>query len=293
MIALINLENLSVSFTTNAALASSTDLYVASTEEDLKELTGPLAVALYNTTAKELDNGLAEVTRFADKKSMCRRLWANLVDLEAKRAEEASKAHLDEMPLVLAKNYEPSEDFKKRHAVVNTGPAKDTDYPAPAPKVRRSQGINLTPKAKVYPCREGSKQAILVDMLSRSGGATMEELIRALEHGKAWKEVTVKSGLNWDMNKVKGYGIRTTFRNAFESWLECDYESMGSFEIPAGFDGHPDDNDDARKQAILDYNIKNNGFDPNVRNISVYHLVLPAGMTAPLAHTPRKAKKED
>lgn len=83
----------------------------------------------------------------------------------------------------------------------------------PAPKAtakRRGRGINLNPIEPIRSCRAGSKQSIMVDMLSREQGASLDELREALKGGKKpWLDVTIKSGLNWDMNKVKGYGIRT------------------------------------------------------------------------------------
>lgn len=210
MIALIDLTQLTVQFTDDAALASSTDLYVAASQDDLADLTGPQAVALYNVTARELDTGLNEVTRFADKSAASKRLWANLQDLATSRQEVAARVARVEAS---AKNV-PLKIISTK-ARDGAAPANKVDYPAPARPTppRRGTGINLAPQKKVYACREGSKQALLVDLLNRPQGATMAELLEALSGGaKPWKEVTVKSGLNWDMNKVKGYGIRTTKR---------------------------------------------------------------------------------
>lgn len=248
-IAIIDLANLTVQFTDNAALASSSDHYVAASQEDLNDLSGPQAVALYNETAKELDSGIQEVKRFADKQSASKRLWANLQDLAEKRSEQTD---LDEF---VATTNSTKEALAAKHKPVKivadkardqAAPANINDYPAPAsvskPKQapvapRRGTGINLAPMKKAYACRAGSKQAILVDMLSREQGATMEELLEALSGGtKPWKEVSVKSGMNWDMNKIKGYGIRTTKRGE----VDC------------------------------------------------YHLVLPEGLTAPIPHTVKK-----
>src|SRR5690606_5808929 len=117
-------------------------------------------------------------------------------------------------------------------AKVKVTKVKEAKAPA-----RRSTGINLAPKDKVYACRAGSKQSIMVDLLFRPEGATMEELLAALSGGaKPWLEVSVKSGLNWDMNKIKGYGIRTSKRGE----VDC------------------------------------------------YHLVLPAHLSAPVAHQVKK-----
>ncbi len=57
---------------------------------------------------------------------------------------------------------------------------------------------------RILPCRAGTKQAMLLDMLASTGGATMDELTEAL----GWKAVTVRSGFSWDM-KNKGYGVKS------------------------------------------------------------------------------------
>ena len=180
------------------AFADDHDRLVVASADDLLVLTGPQAVSLYNATAKHIPN-LAPVARFSDKKVAAKRIWSNLCDLVAAADEAAAAAP------------KPAKADKARD---RAKPAKVTDYPAPAPRpVRRGTGVNLVPARKAYPCREGSKQAKMVDMLFRPQGATMSELLEALSGGaKPWQEVTVKSGLNWDMNKIKGYGIRTRKR---------------------------------------------------------------------------------
>lgn len=150
--------------------------------------------------------------------------------------------------------------------------------PAPAvqPKApRRSKGITIAPKAEAKACRYGTKQAILVDLLFRSGGASMAELREALS---PWQDVTIKSGLSWDMGAIKGYGIKTTFENGYQRWLATDYAGMGTFKG----ESHPDDNSEAEKAALLALNLTN-GYNPG-EVFAVYHLVLPAGMTAPVPH---------
>ena len=151
--------------------------------------------------------------------------------------------------------------------------------PKAQPKAqRRSRGINLSPKAEAKACRYGTKQAILVDLLFRSGGASMAELREALA---PWKDITIKSGLGWDMNAIKGYGIRTTFENGYQRWLATDYAGMGTFKG----DTHPDDNSETDKAALLAQNLAEE-YDP-AEIFAVYHLVLPEGMAAPVPHTPR------
>ena len=77
------------------------------------------------------------------------------------------------------------------------------------------------------------------------------------------------------------YGIRTTHENGYQRWLATDYAGMGTFRG----DSHPDDNSEADKAALLAQNLAD-GYDPT-EVFAVYHLVLPAGMTAPVPHTPR------
>lgn len=215
-VATIDIANLKVEFHADPKAAQEKaekqDLLYVSKPEDLAEgLTGGQMVALYNATAAELNTGLTPVNRFADKNSAVKRIMANITDLwEMRRQAEKSK------PAPKANPHAAS------NKLIGDAIARDPELAAKvkAPKAkpaasapRRGTGINLAPTKKAYACREGSKQATLVDMLFRPEGATMAELLEALSGGaKPWKEVTVKSGLNWDMNKVKGYGIRTTKR---------------------------------------------------------------------------------
>lgn len=237
--ATIDIANLKVTFhaTSDDAMAVSDqrDHYAATCQEDLLDLSGPVMVALYNATAADLDTNITTVNKFSSKEVGAKRLWANLEDLKEVHAQR--EAELEKVRQVAAKGPANKEAWEQRKAA--NKPAKATDYPAPAKAPRRNTGINLAPKATVYACKEGTKQALMVDLLSRPEGATMEELSAALSGGnKPWQEVTVKSGLNWDMNKIKGYGIKTTKRG----------------------------------------------------DVDCYHLVLPAGMTAPVPHTPRGKK---
>lgn len=238
--ATIDITNLTVAFHADAdtcqTVADERDhMYVAG-PLDLHELSGPQQVALYNATAADLDTNITPVNKFSGKEAGARRLWANLVDLcdVRKGAEEAAAA----ARAAELRSNAALDALKASKARDKAAPAKATDYPATTKAPRRNTGINLAPKATVYACKEGTKQALFVDLLSRPQGATMEELMVAMSTGKPWQEITVKSGLNWDMNKVKGYGIRTSKRG----------------------------------------------------DVDCYHLVLPAGMAAPLPHTPRKAK---
>jgi hypothetical protein len=146
----------------------------------------------------------------------------------------------------------------------------------PRAKARKPRAITLAPKREARACKAGTKQALLVDLLFRAGGASMSELREALA---PWKDVTIKSGLSWDMNHQKDYGIRTTFENGYQRWLATDYAGQGTFHA----DSHPDDVSEADKAALLADNLAN-GYDP-AELFPVYHLVLPAGLSAPVPHS--------
>jgi len=231
------------------AAADEQDHLLALIAEDLEGLTMKEGAALFAATAAPL--GIAPVKRFPDRATAARRIWQNLAALSATT---------------------PAPEVAPEPAA----------KPAPKAKApRKPRGINLAPKAEAVACREGTKQALLVDLLSRPCGASMTELLR---HLHPWKPVTVKSGLSWDMNSLKGYGIRTTFENGHQRWLACDYEGQGTFRA----DSHPDDLSEADKAALLEQNLAE-GYDP-AELFPVYHLVLPEGLTAPVPHTPARVK---
>ena len=241
------------------AAADAGDRLLALSADHLSELTVKEGVALFAATAAPL--GIAAVKRFPDRATAARRIWANLVGLSAAEAGAEAGAATDPQPVAQAQA---------------AGQPSPAPRPSAAKAPRRSRGINLAPKAEAKTCRFGTKQAYLVDVLSRSCGASMAERRAGLT---PWKDVTIKSGLSWDMNAIKGYGVHTTHENGYQRWLACDYEGMGTFAA----DSHPDDLDEAEKAALLETNLAN-GYDP-AEVFAVYHLVLPAGLTARVPHS--------
>lgn len=141
-------------------------------------------------------------------------------------------------------------------------PAKDAEMPALRKALRP---VELAPKKKVYARKAGSKQAVLVDLLSRPGGATFGELYDGLAAtGKPWKGVTIRSGLAWDINHIAGYGVSSELLNGEE--FQKQRRLYEANRLGVGTDG----------------------YDPALR-LAVYRLVYPAGMTEPLPHTGKKA----
>lgn len=157
------------------------------TETELNALGNKDIVELYNDLAEALK--LDPVRRFADKATAVKRT------------------------LKLVAEYMKANKTAAAPAPVSA-PAKKTA--AKAPKVAGTsnvrRGTNLQPLGhEPQACREGTKQALLLDMLRTKEGATMAELIEGLSGGnKPWTEATVRSGFGWDL-KNKGYGVRSTF----------------------------------------------------------------------------------
>lgn len=177
---------------------------VSYTEAVLNSLSGPALVTLFNAVSEALNTG-KPVARFADKKSAVSRTWKLLEQLPVEAA--AAAPVVEEVEEVVTAPVASSN-----WATALLAPSKKE---TPVKKSAKSRGTNLVaPGFLPLPCREGSKQALLLDVLSREGGATMDELIAALSGGnKPWTEATVRSGFGWDM-KLKGYGVRSVFDEA-------------------------------------------------------------------------------
>lgn len=225
-IALIDLTNLTVTFAVNSEAADASDLYTAGSAPELEDLSGPQSVAIYNVLAAELNasparshlDPIATTKRFADKGTATKRVWS-LIELYAQLHEQPAGRDQDGEIVAVASTDKANHFTLNDAGKAAVAEARKSTPATKKPAARRGTGINLAPLGKAYACRAGSKQAILVDKLSRVQGATMAELLEATSGGKnPWKEVSVKSGLNWDMNKIKGYGIRTTKRGEFDCY---------------------------------------------------------------------------
>lgn len=178
---------------------------VAYTEASMSELSGQSLVELYNEVIGTFRNGesVPNVRRFADKTTAIARTWKML----QRYAEAHPEVEADEQA-----EAQKVETVNETTTTTTTVAASKAEKAPAEKKARAPRGTNLVaPGHAPIPCREGSKQARLLDMLSRPNGATMTELIEALSGGnKPWTEATVRSGFGWDM-KLKGYGVRSAF----------------------------------------------------------------------------------
>lgn len=180
---------------------------VAYTEASLNELSGPALVELYNEVIGTFRNGGAvpHLRRFADKTTAVTRTWKVLQRYAETHPEAEAEAQAEPQKV-------ETVNETTTPAPVAAPKAPKAPKSAEEKKARAPRGTNLVaPGHAPIQCREGSKQAILLDMLARPNGATMAELIEALSCGnKPWTEATVRSGFGWDM-KLKGYGVRSAF----------------------------------------------------------------------------------
>jgi len=145
-----------------------------------------------------------------------------------------------------------------RNKLKDKGELRKTDLP-----LKRMRGTNLKPKTRIIPARAGTKQAILIDSLYH--GATLRILRAQLsQDGKPWSDNSIRTGLSWDINFLKGYGIQTVFAMTPEE-LDAVGDKIGT------------------KEMLKE--LKQTG---SCTPVAIYSLVLPPGMEAPLPHTPRR-----
>jgi hypothetical protein len=295
-----NVQIVRVNETTAQATTDRVEGYLIQTAADLEHLTGFQLVQLFNLLAsdQEVKDALQlagqsvpdAVKKFSSKE--------NGVTRTAKLIEHVSETHDD-------------SEFDQPDAVESAGagelmteasPVDGSTMSAPAePKPSRkgrAKGVDLKPRPadQIKDCREGSVQALFVDLLSQGWGTTFEEL-KAAQHrwalennGQPWADVTVRSGLNWDMNHVKGYGVKGHIVNGAQAWREeMNWDAAASLGFPVNELGHPDEAKEEDVQAAMDRAIAEGRYDPN-RTVQILHLVLPEGMDAPLPHRARKGK---
>lgn len=165
------------------------------TKKGLFQVGGKQLVELFNALAKKA--GKVATKRFSSIGAGVERTWALLEEV-GERATPAKEPSATLGTPVQAPKGAKSKPKAAKPVVVSESRAR--------------RGTNLAaPGHAPIPCRENSKQAILVDKLAGSKGATMAELVEALSGGnKPWTEATVRSGFGWDM-KQKGYGVVSEF----------------------------------------------------------------------------------
>lgn len=173
----------------------------------IKSLDTKTMLALYNALAGK------STTKFASReKGEAQTMGAAKVAGQEVVATELAKLGVEVAVNPLTPKAKPQYERPEMKPKASQTSDKPKAQPKPKTATRKARGTNLAaPPGAPVACREGSKQAMLLDMLSQPGGVCMAELIDALSGGnKPWTEATVRSGFGWDM-KQKGYGVRSEF----------------------------------------------------------------------------------
>lgn len=105
-------------------------------------------------------------------------------------------------------------------------PVKKAAPATTAPKRRKGQ-VTVDPTSPLLPCRAGSKQQAIVDLLAK--GATLADLrtVCIKKDGTPWDDNSIRSALYYDI-KDKGYGVTTTF--------DANDVPTYSIVLPEGYD---------------------------------------------------------
>ena len=101
---------------------------------------------------------------------------------------------------------------KKQNATtpIEVTPVAEPTAEAPkAPENKTQKALDFLPQDSVKASRAGTKVSILVDLLSREGGASLAEVAEALSlTGSRVDIATARSWVSFDL-KARGYGVKT------------------------------------------------------------------------------------
>ena len=137
---------------------------------------------------------LKEVKRFTDRKSAVARIWA-----VAQRLGEALE---EEMRIA-------EQDILRATKVTKPAKAARTATPKAPAKPKASKDTTSTDDARAPKQREGTRKAIVIALLEREGGATLEEIMSAT----SWQKHSVRGFIS-TLGSKHGYKIVSTRREA-------------------------------------------------------------------------------
>jgi hypothetical protein len=154
---------------------------------------------VFPVTAKLKGNAAGNVLKSLLKKDLIKEMRAKNDDTVWRHDEERGR-----MTLVATKAAFAALDIEPRDAVEDA--EADATEPAPAKVEAKPNARPKAPKSKEPKeprAREGSKQAQLISMLRRAKGATIDEVVEALE----WQPHTVRGAIAGSLRKILGLEV--------------------------------------------------------------------------------------
>src|SRR5450759_3941587 len=151
---------------------------IFTTQEELTKLSGAWPggrlVEIWNSLT-----GVSPVKKFTDRKTAIARIWKAIQGLQPASAEAEETAA-------------PAHDVGKGRAAKK--------------KATRKAKVQKKARHEAKGVREGSKTAIILDLIRRPKGATLEELMSAA----GWKAHSVRGFLSAVVGKKMGFNVEST-----------------------------------------------------------------------------------
>jgi len=159
-------------------------------------------VEIWNSFASVAGFGadLKPVKKFTDRKSAIARIWKAILKIEAIAVPEAA----DVAPDAAAATTRASHKDAATQAKKGVKKAK-ASKPAKAAKLTK-------PAKPAAEARDGSKKSIILGLLRRPTGATMAEIVTAVE----WQKHSIRGFLSGNLTKKLGLTLESTKNEAGE-----------------------------------------------------------------------------
>ena len=153
--------------------------------------------------------GVTPVRKFKDRKTAISRIWAavSALDVPGEAISDVAEIHQGEAQEPEAVN-EPKPAQKPEATVAEEAPQTPDVAPAGTELAEKTTRAKKTPKTprSANGTREGSKTAIVLELLKREGGVTAQELMAAT----GWQAHSVRGFLSGTVGKKMGLAVVST-----------------------------------------------------------------------------------
>lgn len=180
------------------------------TESSIKDLTMPQLVDLWNEII-DADSSLGTyVARFADRAIGQKRVWNLLQKANEVRFDQDGKA-LEPITMgVVEVTYPTEDDLNSDVDLVDEVKKAPKKAETKVPKNREINSISTQP---LKPFKPNTKYDLMVQLLSKKEGTTIEELHTAVcSYGKPWPTSWVVAAI-YDNLKGRGYSVKGRIEN--------------------------------------------------------------------------------